>query len=135
MALIEWSESLSVNVTTFDNEHKKLIDMINDLNDAMREGKSNHVMGDIISRLLDYTRMHFRAEEQLFSKYGYPDAELHKKEHEELVKKVVDIQERFNSGQIALSIEIMNFLRDWLRNHIKKSDKAYGSFFNEIGVT
>ncbi len=133
--MIEWSDSLSVNVTAFDNEHRKLIDIINDLNDAMKEGKSNVVMGEIISRLIAYTGKHFKSEEQCFAQYGYPDAEAHRKEHEELVKKVVEIQERFNSGQMALSIEIMNFLRDWLRSHIKKSDKAYTAFFNDKGLT
>lgn len=135
MALIEWSDSLSVNVTTFDNEHRKLIDMINDLNDAMKNGKSNDVLGEIISRLIDYTGRHFKSEEQYFAQYGYPNADAHRKEHQELVKKVVDIQERFNSGQMALSIEVMNFLRDWLRSHIKKSDKAYTTFFNDKGLT
>ena len=134
MALIEWNESLSVNVAEIDGQHQKLIAMINELNEAMSQGKGRTVVGQIVSGLVSYTKSHFRTEERYFDVFGYPEAHSHKKEHADFVAKVSEFKEGVERGKIALSIEIMNFLSDWLRNHIKGVDKKYLSFFNEKGL-
>lgn len=134
MALIEWDSSLSVNVSIIDNEHKKLISVMNELNDAMSEGKSKDVLGKILSDLAGYTVSHFKTEERYFSKYGYPEEAGHKDEHDQFVQKVSDLKSKFDGGRVFLSIEIMNFLRDWLKNHIQGSDKKYTEFFNSQGL-
>lgn len=134
MALIQWSDSFSVNVVEIDGQHQKLIGMINDLNDAMRQGKSKEVLGKIINGLVTYAGTHFRTEEKYFDKFGYPDANSHKKEHSDFTNKVADFKDGFDKGKLGLSIEIMNFLSFWLQNHIKVVDKKYGPFFNEKGL-
>lgn len=134
MAFIEWNESLSVNVAVIDGQHQKLIAMINELHEAMSQGKGRTVLGRIVSGLVSYTESHFRTEEKYFDVFGYPEALSHKKEHADFVAKVSEFKEGVEQGKIALSIEIMNFLSDWLRNHIKGVDKKYLSFFNEKGL-
>ncbi|HHN66370.1 MAG TPA: bacteriohemerythrin [Nitrospirae bacterium] len=134
MAIITWNDSLSVNISEIDMQHKKLITMINELNDAMGQGKGQEVLGKIIDGLAEYAATHFRTEEKYFDQYGYPDSASHKKTHAEFVNKVSDFKKKFEKGQITLSIEIMNFLSDWLRNHIMKVDKKYSRFFNERGL-
>lgn len=134
MAFIEWNESLSVNVAVIDGQHQKLIAMINELHEAMSQGKGRTVLGRIVSGLVSYTESHFRTEEKYFDIYGYPEALSHKKEHADFVAKVSEFKDGVEQGKIALSIEIMNFLSDWLRNHIKGVDKKYLSFFNEKGL-
>ncbi len=134
MALINWDGSLSVNIAEIDQQHQKLVSMINELNDAMKQGKSKDVLGKIVTGLISYTAIHFKTEEKYFAQYGYPDADSHNSEHSAFVQKVTDVKERFESGQISLSIEIMNFLRDWLQNHIKGTDKKYSHFLNEKGL-
>jgi hemerythrin len=134
MALLSWSDSYSVKVKQFDEQHKKLIDMINQLHDAMKSGKGSETMGPVLKALATYTQTHFAAEEQLMKHYGYPDYESHKKEHNQLVMQVVDIQKQLLAGKAPITQTVMNFLRDWLVKHIQGVDKNYGLFFNGKGV-
>lgn len=134
MALITWSDSLSVKVKQFDDQHKKLVDMVNQLFDAMKSGKGSQVMGDILKQLIAYTQTHFAAEERLMTQYAYPDYEAHKKEHNALVMQVLDLQKQFQEGKPVLTQNIMTFLRDWLSKHIQGDDKKYGIFFNGKGI-
>lgn len=135
MALITWDDSLSVNVAEIDQQHKKLIDLINELNDAMKRGEGKSVVGKTVYNLFNYTLIHFKNEEQYFEKFGYPDTEKHKKEHAAFVQKVTDFKDGIESGKLSLSVGVMKFLRDWLQNHIKGTDKKYSDFFNENGLT
>ena len=134
MALINWSDSLSVNVKEIDLQHRKLIDMINELNEAMRIGKGKDSLGKILNGLISYTATHFRQEERYFDKYGYPDTVNHKKEHVAFVKKVTEFKDGFEKNNLAVTMEVMKFLSDWLGNHIKGTDKKYSNFFNEKGL-
>ena len=99
MAIINWEKELSVNITELDEQHKKLIDIINDLHNAMLKGKSRDILDKVLDNLIDYTKNHFRSEEILFEKYNYPDYLKHKKEHDDLVKQVLEIQEKYKSGK------------------------------------
>ncbi len=129
-----WKDEMSVNVEEIDQQHKKLVSMINELHKAMKEGKSKVVLGDIIKGLLDYTKVHFGTEEKYFDKFGYPESEAHIKEHNDFVKKVQEFQKQFEEGKSLLSIEILNFLKDWLYHHIMGTDKKYSKFFNDRGL-
>jgi hemerythrin len=121
-------------VNEIDLQHRKLIDMINELNEAMKIGKGKDSLGKIINGLISYTATHFKTEEQFFDKFGYPDTVNHKKEHVAFVKKVTDFQDGFEKKNLAVTMEVMNFLSDWLRNHIKGTDKKYSKFFNDKGL-
>ena len=132
--IVTWDDKYSVNVSEIDNQHKKLVDLINKLHDAMKQGKSKEVLSEIISELINYTDVHFKTEEKYFDKFNYPKSDAHKTLHKNFVDKVLDFKNKYESGNAALSIEIINFLKDWLINHINGSDKEYSSFFNEHGL-
>ncbi len=134
MSYFDWNDSFSVNVVEFDQQHKKLVEMINDLGEAMKQGKGKDVLGKIINGLITYTETHFASEEKYFDQLNYPETATHKKEHKELAKKVADFEQGFEEGRIHLSMEIMVFLKDWLVEHIQGTDKKYSSFFNEKGL-
>ena len=134
MAIITWDDSLSVNVSLFDNQHKKLIELINSLNEAMREGKGKDVLQSIIKELAVYTVMHFKAEESYFKKYGYAETPQHMAEHKAFVDEVEKFKKEFEEGSIGLSVKVLTFLSNWLRNHIMGTDKKYSEFFNQKGV-
>lgn len=135
MALvIKWSSELSVRVAEIDQQHQKLIDMINDLNDAMSKGKGKEITAKIIEGLLSYTATHFALEEKYFTLYGYPEAGIHKIEHKNFVKKVTEFKDSFNKGAVLLTFDIITFLKDWLVKHIQGTDKKYTKFFNEKGL-
>jgi len=134
MRVITWNDNLSVKVLAIDQQHKKLIDMMNELSDAMRSGKGRDILSKIISGLILYTGTHFKTEEKYFDQFDYPEAEIHKKEHEAFVLKVLEFKKGFEKGDLNLTVEIMDFLSDWLQNHIKGSDKKYSQFFNDHGL-
>lgn len=128
MIILKWVPEYSVGVTEIDNQHKKLIDMLQNLNKALSEGKGKEVLSKLIKDLIDYTKTHFTLEEKYLEKAKYPMLDSHKKEHIAFVNKVLDFQKNFESGKTLLSIDIMNFLKDWLKNHIVGTDKKYESY-------
>ncbi len=134
MALIEWDNSMNVNVAEIDKQHQKLVSMINELNEAMIKRQGKDMVGNIIEGLISYAAIHFATEEKYFDMYRYPGALSHKKEHADFVKRVGEFQEGFKNGNLALTIEVMRFLKDWLTKHIMGTDKKYGPFFNEKGL-
>ncbi len=134
MALITWEEKMSVKVAEFDKHHQRLVLMINELHEAMVTRKTGDVLRKIVDELIKYTATHFAAEEKYFDQFNYPNALAHKKEHRDFVEKVIDVNRGLNENRVMLSMEIMNFLKDWLINHINGTDKKYSSFFNQKGL-
>ncbi len=125
MPLITWNKNLSVNVPDLDAQHQKLIGMINDLHDAMAKGQARNMLKPLLDRLIQYTVTHFRYEEQYMQQIQYAKLAEHKGEHERLTNQVQNFAQKFDSGELSVTIEIMNFLRDWLTNHIQRVDKQY----------
>lgn len=132
--LLEWSDKYTVNVDRFDSQHKRLIMLINDLNTAMAEGRGKELVGKTLGELIDYTKIHFKAEERLMSDHGYSDYTGHKGEHDKFCEQVLSFKKDFEAGNIILSIKMMRFLRDWLTGHIQGTDKKYGPHLNERGI-
>lgn len=134
MALIDWNADFSVNVAEIDNQHQKLVGMINQLNDAMKQRKGKDVLGAIINNLFAYTATHFETEEKYFTQLHYPDTDNHKELHRNFVKKVSEFKNGHDGGQVALTVEVMRFLKDWLSSHIQGADRKYAPWFNERGL-
>lgn len=134
MALMDWNKELSVNVKEIDAQHKKLVDLINQLYDAMKEGKGAVASGKILSDLVKYTVEHFASEEKLMKQHGYPGYAEQRKAHEDLTRQVIDFKSQYDKGSISLTPKLMTFLRGWLSNHILITDKNYTVFFNGKGV-
>jgi hemerythrin len=131
MALLDWTPSLSVDVAEMDEEHKKLFALINNLNDAMKQGKAKDEMGRVFNELVNYTHSHFAAEERYLQAIGYPYLAQQRKEHAELLKKVATFKAEYEAGKAMVSVTLMTFLGDWVRSHIQKSDKQYGAWVTE----
>ncbi len=134
MALITWNDNYSVMVNKFDDQHKKLIGMVNDLHDAMKVGKGKEVLEKVLTGLIQYTKTHFEDEERLMKLHNYPNYEQHKKEHNLLTLQVLDLQKNFIEGKAVLTQNVMTFLKEWLQNHIKAEDKNYGPFLKSKGI-
>ena len=135
MALLNWNDNLSVKIPSIDEQHKVLINMINNLQDAMSSGDSRAVLGDIFDGLIKYTEQHFAFEEKLFIEHGYGEMEDHLKEHSQFVAKVKDLNKQFTgSSNFMIGVDVMKFLTDWLVNHIQGIDTKYTDFFISKGV-
>ena len=125
MELIKWSEKYSVNNFLIDSQHKKLIDIINELHTAMKVARGSEIMQTIFDELIWYTREHFRTEEQIMLKFNYSGYNEHKAEHEKLTEKVLKLQKDFKEGKALITMETMTFLKSWLIDHIEGTDKKY----------
>jgi hemerythrin len=135
MSLMEWNDRLSVGVEMIDTDHKRLVAMVNELHDAVRANKGKETLGKVLDGLIDYTATHFGREEVEMKKFKYPAAQAHLAEHAALVKKVLEVQAKYRSGNGAvLTMEVMAFLRDWLLKHIQGTDKALGAFLSAQGA-
>ncbi len=134
MPFIDWTEELSTKVRTFDDQHKRLIGLVNDLHESMAQGKGKDVMEKTLLGLVDYTKTHFAAEEEMMTRHKYLAYLSHKAEHDKLTKQATDLLAKLHAGEPVMSVHVMRFLKDWLEQHIMKIDKQYGPFLNAKGV-
>jgi hemerythrin len=134
MSVIEWNENYSVRIDEVDKQHKKLIALLNELADAMTVGKGRDVVGTVLTELVNYTVYHFSTEERLFEQYGYPAAQEHKRQHEDLTEQAKKLKADFDDGNWMITIDVLKFLSAWLNDHILGQDKKYASFLTSKGV-
>ena len=134
MALICWSTEYSVEVDSIDKQHQKLFDMLNGLHDAMKVGKGSETVPLILGELVQYTREHFASEENLMLRAGYPDYGKHKAEHDKLTRDGMHMVRDLEQGKIALTMDLQDFLRQWLQTHIVSSDRKYTAHLQAAGI-
>lgn len=134
MAIMIWNSTYSVGVQELDDQHKGLIHMINEMHYAMNQDKGQDAISSIVEQMLDYMETHFGTEEAYLQKFGYPALGTHLRQHEEFRDKARDLHERIRQGDFILSFEIVQFLSDWLQNHIKVADMKYATLLAEKGM-
>jgi hemerythrin len=135
MELITWTTAYSVGIKEFDDQHRKLFSLINELFTAMKSGKGKDVIGRTLAGLVDYTRYHFSAEEKYFAQYGYPETAQHLAEHKAFVAQAEELNRKFAAGSMLVSVETLDFVKGWIDKHINKVDKQYTSFFKSKGMS
>jgi len=132
--LFPWSDAYTVKIAIVDSQHKVLVDLINQLHQAMIARKGRESLGGILASLVTYTKSHFAAEEGLLRANQYPDLADHKPEHERFTQTIVEFQGRFQRNEVAMTIDVMDFLKDWLVKHIMGVDKKYVPHLSARGV-
>lgn len=132
MSLIEWQEDYGVGVKEFDDQHKKMFDLINGFFEAMKESKDRPGREELLRALVDYGQTHLATEEKYFDRYGYPRKEEHKKAHDSYRSKIGEFVAKKDDA--LLSFEIIDFLEDWWLGHITSLDREYKEFFRGKGV-
>ena len=131
---MQWREEYSVGITHIDNDHKKLISLLNQFSIAYDYAMSETFEKEALDELVSYTKYHFEREEKLMSDNDYPDFEAHKAQHEQMIAQVEQFVQLYNEkGHDALN-EIVEFLTGWLINHINGTDKQYSEHLHERGV-
>jgi hemerythrin len=134
MPLITWNDAIAVGIGSIDTQHKKWIDLINTMHDAMATGKAQDALNKTIAEVVTYTKLHFGHEESLTSLHRYPGFVEHKALHEAFVKKILEMQAKQKDTSATVSIALMNSLRSWLLNHIQKVDKLYAPHLKSLGA-
>jgi hemerythrin-like metal-binding protein len=126
MSFYEWSEFMSVGVPLLDSDHKALIQLINQLHDALEDKEESSVLNQIFERLVAYTEVHFAREEQVMEACGYPGISEHNKEHLRFTQDMRYMRDRYFRGEEAgVGCELLDYLKDWLNRHILIEDMAY----------
>jgi hemerythrin len=134
MAFFTWSNSYSVGVQQFDGEHQQLFRIMNELYDGMMAGKGKDVLDGVLQKLIRYTEQHFSGEEGIMKSKGYAELQAQIEQHRQFTTKMKDFQSQFRAGAVALSVPLLDFLRDWLTKHIAGADKRYTTYLNSKGV-
>ena len=134
MPLITWGPRLETGIAIIDAQHKRLVDIINELNDALEAGRSDEIMGAILEELVAYTETHFSVEEKLMGNHDYEDIENHRREHRVFTDQIKMDRANFNAGAWKFEKRMMDYLRGWLVNHISASDRAYVPTLKRAGV-
>lgn len=130
---VEWNDYLSVNVADIDSHHKKLIEIINRLYQSMVEGSSENMIKSVLVELIEYTRYHFSFEESLMDEFAYLQTDKHKEMHREFVSNLSESCRKYQVEKIPVQKEMLEFLKDWLINHILKTDRYLGIYLNSKG--
>jgi hemerythrin len=129
--MFEWKPEYSVQIPKIDAQHQRLFSLAAELQLARAQGKGKDTLEESLARLVDYTKSHFSEEEQFMRHFGYPGADAHQREHASLTAQVVDFQERFTRREVGLTLDLMQFLKNWLERHIKVSDQKYAAHIRD----
>ena len=130
MPIIDWCVELSVGIEEVDNDHKRLIALFNEAHKKVEQTAPRDDLERILTELIDYTDWHFDHEEKLMDDNRYARAEEHKLEHRELAENAKELHKQFLAGDDTVPDVLLPFLRNWLTNHIMRSDKLLGDFLN-----
>ena len=131
MSLFQWKDEYLVGQVEIDGQHKRLFQLADQMHAAMTAGKGKDILSKTLSDLVDYTKRHFADEERLMQKCNYPDYPHHKEIHDKLTAKVVAFQKEFSAGHTAMSIQLMQFLKDWLQHHIGETDRKVAAYIRQ----
>ncbi|MCF6283486.1 MAG: bacteriohemerythrin [Candidatus Polarisedimenticolaceae bacterium] len=131
---IDWSDELSVGIEEIDEQHKVLLNLINQMHVAIHNRHGSEAVQSTLSELIEYTRIHFAVEESLMRILNYSGYAEHQVQHQELLEHVLDLQKKVASGKTAICFELMHFLKTWLTRHILEEDMMYSGFFLAAGA-
>lgn len=135
MPVITWKEEYSVGVRELDQGHKQLIAMINELHYAMQNDSGQKVVTGIIVEMIQYAKDHMTLEESYMQQVSYLGLLQHHREHKNFIDKANDLKLRSEGGEFVLSFEVLQFLSDWLKEHILETDMKYVPLFKEQGLS
>lgn len=134
MAFVDWKPEYSVGNLEIDQQHRKLVDIINNLHDSMKLGGKPEDLKRVLNDLVNYTRFHFSHEEKVMERAGYADLANHKRVHRAMVEQVEQLRKEVESSRAGFSIKLMGFLKKWLTDHIMGTDQKYAPSLKGVKV-
>ncbi|WP_211827200.1 bacteriohemerythrin [Kistimonas asteriae] len=131
--LMSWTEEqYGTTVPKFDEEHKNLFRFVNQLHRSIVENQERSIVKHNLDALVSYVVEHFRSEEEMMQAKGFEGYEAHKRSHDKFVETCVNLQEQFAAGQDDITLETMQYIKNWLDSHIPNTDRQYGPFLMGI---
>ncbi len=135
MDIINWKNEFSVGVKEMDEQHKKLLGMINRLIAEQHTLTDPKTIAELLTEMTDYAQVHFRAEEYLMAEYGYDQKKQQELQHQAFIDKTISFYSASDMGPNVLSVALLDYLGSWLVGHILKEDMKYKEFFNSKGLS
>ena len=132
---VSWDPIYSVHVRVIDAQHKRYIAILSELDDAVIERRPDIELGAIFNELKEYTDVHFSTEEMYFDRFGYEHAAEHKAAHAKFRQDLTRFQGESASDPGMFSRQLVDYLHDWLAQHIAHADKGYEKCFHDHGLT
>ena len=127
MPQFKWDSTYSVKVRQFDDDHQELFRILNTLHDGMMARRGHEVLQNVLSELLHYTEQHFAGEEAAMRRAGYPQLQAQIEQHRCFTDKIKEVSAKYEAGSVGISVDMMDFLGDWLAKHIVGMDKQYAT--------
>jgi hemerythrin len=131
---IRWDFSYSVKIAELDHQHQRLFRTVAELEYAVRMGRADYVIDEVLEKVIEHTISHFAAEENLMEQYGFPGLAAHRRDHQMLAQKLTKFNLSNLAGRPDVPAALLDFLQDWLREHILKTDREYSEYLNARGV-
>ena len=131
----KWSPDYSVNIKTIDNQHQELVNILNRLFVAVSMREGSKIVGSILTALKSYTKTHFALEERLMQQANYADLEAHKEEHKKLIEQLDELILKHLLEEKPIYFEMLRFLKNWLKEHIKGVDTKYSMALQQTGFS
>jgi hemerythrin-like metal-binding protein len=131
---VTWKDSYSVGIPSIDQDHRKLLGMINQLQTAAHYQTDDELIEKTLNDLVEYTRYHFAREEKLMQENDYGDFDAHKQQHDDVVQQVAKFIDEYRVDKTRTIDNVSLFLKTWLVNHINGSDQAYAPHLRQRNV-
>jgi len=132
--IFEWRDEYSANIQEMDIQHKKLFRMANELFKAIDSDKERYIIDIALKFLIQYSKTHFKEEEKLMKKYQFSEYKPHCKKHHDFIKHILGLKEQFKKRDIEMDMDLLDFFKEWIINHILNEDRKYGPFLNTKGL-
>ncbi|MFA6429943.1 MAG: bacteriohemerythrin [Patescibacteria group bacterium] len=129
-----WKPEYSLGIKIIDEQHQQFIITINDLYQAIQARKTTEALADILTRLIEYSAYHFGTEEKYFAEFHYAETQIHVAAHDTFRRKMADLQSQASQNELAISFELIDYLEDWLVEHLSTMDRRYVECFHEHGL-
>jgi hemerythrin len=132
MEKITWDDSFNIQVDVIDQQHRRLVELMNRLIGIQDEKASDDEIAEILGAMTNYLGYHFDTEEQLMIERGYPELESHREEHQTFVTQTANFIATYRQSGVSLKSDILLFLKEWLVEHIIKTDGAFGDYLKNV---
>ncbi len=132
---INWDETYTIGVKEIDEQHHHFVSILNKLYEYINLGKKKEEMSAILGELIMHTELHFATEEKYFDEFNYELKDEHKALHKDLKEKVLEFHKQFLSGEKDITLELLDFLENWLLDHMANQDKKYIKCFHDHGLS
>jgi hemerythrin len=132
--MIKWNDKYSVNISLIDEQHKKLFELINKANIAEALNNNTKDVLAILDQMTEYALKHFETEEHYMKEFNFPGYQPHRSEHIDFTNTAIDYKNRVVGGDYQIINEILEYLKQWLVNHIQVTDKKYIECFKKNGL-